>query len=249
MKRRGTRSNSFPGGARIFQRMFTRVGCQGRPPRFLAEFYPYANLTHTIRLVEDTAHVRLSDVFRGAPLAVLEATAAILLARVYRRPAGREFLRTYREFALEQDTRRRLMRMRRKRGRRVTLEPRGTHHDLETSFAQLNRRHFSGRLRRPRLGWSARPWRTQLGCFDPALDQIVISSRLDRERVPRYVMEYVLFHEMLHVKHPIRPVVSPPRRAEPRALCGLEAHSAEFRRQEKRFPLYERARRFLTRLG
>jgi hypothetical protein len=246
MKPRGTRAHAFPGGARIFQRMFTRVGCQGRPPRFLAEFYPYANLTHTIRLVEDTAHVRLSDVFHGAPLAVLEATAAILLARVYRRPAGREFLRTYREFALGRETRRRVTCVRRKRGRRIASAPRGTHHDLEALFAQLNQRHFAGRLHRPRLGWSARPWRTQLGCFDPALDQIVISSRLDRESVPHYVVEYVLFHEMLHVKHPLRPVVSA---AEPRARCGLEAHSAEFRRQEKCFPLYERARRYLKRLG
>ncbi len=238
MKRRATNSNSFPAGTRIFQRMFTRVGCHGRPPRFVAEFYPYANLTHTIRLVEDTAHVRLSDVFRGAPLAVLEATAAILLARVYRSRAGREFLATYREFALAQGTRRRLLRMRRKRGRRITAEPRGTHYDLQRMFSQLNRRHFASRLHRPRLGWSARPWRTQLGCFDPALDQIVISSRLDREGMPRYVVEYVLFHEMLHVKHPIQ-----------RASCGLQAHSAEFRQQEKRFPLYDRARRFLTRLG
>jgi predicted metal-dependent hydrolase len=236
MKRHGTRSHSFPGGARIFQRMFTRVGCQGRPPRFLAEFYPYANLTHTIRLIEDTAHVRLSDMFRGAPLAVLEATAAILLARVYRRRAGKEFLQTYREFALAHGLRRRLRHMRRKRGRRATAHPRGTHHDLDSLFAELNGLHFAGRLHRPRLGWSQRPWRTQLGCFDPALDQIVISSRLDRERVPRYVVEYVLFHEMLHVKHPIR-----------RASCGLQSHSAEFRRQEKRFPLYERARQFLTR--
>lgn len=238
MKRRGTPTNAFPGGARIFQRMFTRVGCQGRPPQFLAEFYPYANLTHTIRVVEDTAHVRLSDMFRGAPLAVLEATAAILLARVYRRRAGSEFLQTYREFALAHGTRRRLRHMRRKRGRRASAHPRGTHHDLESLFAQINGRHFAGRLHRPQLGWSQRPWRTQLGCFDPALDHIVISSRLDRERVPRYVVEYVLFHEMLHVKHPIR-----------RASCGLQSHSAEFRRQEKRFPLYERARRFLTRLG
>lgn len=238
MKRRAANFNSFPAGARIFQRMFTRVGCHGRPPLFVAEFYPYANLTHTIRLLEDTAHVRLSDVFRGAPLAVLEATAAILLARVYRHQVGREFLATYREFALAQGTRRRLLTMRRKRGRRTTTEPRGTHYDLRRMFAQLNHRHFAGRLHRPRLGWSARPWRTQLGCFDPALDQIVISSRLDREGMPCFVVEYVLFHEMLHVKHPIR-----------RASCGLQAHSAEFRQQEKRFPLYERARRFLTRLG
>jgi hypothetical protein len=39
---------------------------------------------------------------------------------------------------------------------------------------------------------------------------------------------------MLHVKHPLRA-----------AACGLQAHSAEFRAEEKRFKSYERARKFL----
>jgi predicted metal-dependent hydrolase len=81
-------------------------------------------------------------------------------------------------------------------------------------------------------------WRTQLGCFDPGLDQIVINARLDRAGVPQFVVEYVLFHEMLHVKHPMRA-----------ASCGLQAHSAEFRREEKRFTGFDRARRFLARLA
>ena len=88
-----------------------------------------------------------------------------------------------------------------------------------------------------RLGWSARTWRAQFGCFDPALDQIVMNRWLDRPVVPRYAVEYVLFHEMLHVKHPLRA-----------ARCGIEAHSLKFRKEEKRYVNYERARKFLDRL-
>jgi len=228
----------FPAGARIFHRLFTRLGFHGRPPHFVAEFYPYANLTHTIRLVEDTAYVRLSDLLRAAPMPALEATAAILLSRLYRRSAPRAFVETYREFSLARATRRRLHHLRRKRGRRLAANPRGACFDLAEVFARLNRRYFHGQLHRPRLAWSPRPWRTQLGCFDPALNQIVLSSRLDCAVVPRYAVEYVLFHEMLHVKHAIR-----------RASCGLQSHSREFRRQEKRFHLFERARRFLSTLA
>ena len=57
--------------------------------------------------------------------------------------------------------------------------------------------------RRPRLGWSARPWRSQFGCFDPSLNQIVMNRRLDRPDVPSYAVEFILYHEMLHVKHPV----------------------------------------------
>jgi hypothetical protein len=237
LKPRANRTRFLPGGARVFQRMYTRLGCQGRPPHFVVEFYPYANLMHTIRLREDSAHVRLSDLLRAAPLDVLEAAAAILLARLYRRRPAREQLETYRDFLMAHNTRRRLIRARRTRGRRLKTGPRGKFHDLAPLFARLNRRYFFGRLHRPMLGWSARAWRAQLGCFDPGLDQIVLNVRLDRASVPIFVVEYVLFHEMLHVKHPIRA-----------AACGLQSHSAKFRQEEKRFAGYERARRFLERL-
>jgi hypothetical protein len=225
-----------PGGARIFHRLFTRLGCQGRPPQFVVEFYPYADLTHTIRLREDTAYIRLSDLLRGAPAPVLEAAAGILLARVYRRKAPRELIERHRNFSYARATRRRLLELRRRRARQVQGGARGACHDLAPLFRRLNRRYFRGRLPRPLLGWSARAWRSQLGCFDPALNQIVLSRDLDRSGVPEYVVAYVLFHEMLHLKHPMR-----------FARCRLQSHSPNFRREEKRFADYKRAIRFLER--
>src|SRR5205807_3083413 len=106
-----------PGGAAIFQRLYTRLGCRGRPPRFEVEFYPYANLMHTIRVREETAYVRVSDALRGAPRPVLESAAAILLARIYRRRAPTEILGAYREFVLCPRTRRRVAALRGARGR------------------------------------------------------------------------------------------------------------------------------------
>lgn len=237
MNRRAAAAVTVPGGARIFHRMFTRLGCQGRPPRFVVEFYPYANLAHTLRMREDAAHARLSDLLRGAPLPVMEAVAALLLGRLYRRRPPRESLETYRRFAFDRRVRRRIERVRRTRGRQRKVRSHGACYDLPRLFERLNRRYFQRRLSQPHLGWSARPWRTQLGCFDPALDQIVLNARLDAPQVPPYAVEYVLFHEMLHLKHPIRA-----------ARCGFAMHSARFRQEEKRFAHFERARRFLERL-
>ena len=233
-KRNHPRRAVLPGADRIFQRIFTRLGCQGRPPHFVVELFPYANLAHTIRLREDVAHVRLSDVLRGAPLPVVEAAAAILLGQLYRRRAPRELRNLYREFALAQSTRRRIARLRRQRAPRIVHQPRGAVHDLAPMFAALNREYFGGTLPRPRLGWSVRPWTSQFGCFDPALDQIVLNNRLDRPDVPRFAVEFILYHEMLHVKHPMRA-----------AACGLQAHSAEFRAQERRFAHHVSASKFL----
>jgi hypothetical protein len=234
---RRARAIHFPGGAGVFSRMFTRLGCTGRPPRFQVEFYPYANLTHTIRIREDVAHVRLSDLLRRARLADVEATAAVLLARLYRVPLPPRYAGAYRQHALNPSTRRRLLSLRRRRAPRAQEGPRGAVYDLAALFRTLNREYFGGRLRRPRLAWSARPWRMQLGCYDPALRQILINVRLDRPGVPRHAVEYVLYHEMLHARHPAQ-----------RARCGLSFHSPEFRREEKRFRQYAAARRYLARL-
>jgi hypothetical protein len=226
--------------------MFTRLGCSGRPPHFVVEFYPYAGLVQTIRLRDDVAFVRFSDLMQSAPPRVLEAAAAILLAKLYRRRVPHDLRDLYREYSLAHHVRRRVHRLRQRRARRAILPPAGACHNLAPLFDQLNRDYFSGSLRRPQLGWSARPWRKQLGCFDPALDQIVLSSRLDRPAVPRYVVEYVLYHEMLHVKHPVRRFRGDATSGT-LARCGLESHSARFRAEERRFAHFPAARRWLRR--
>jgi hypothetical protein len=230
------RSDAVPGGAQIFQRLYTRLGCNGRPPQFVVEFHPYTDLTHTIRLRDETAYVRISDVLRNASPTVMEATAAILLGKLYRRRAPSGMVEAYREFSYARSTRARLLRLRQQRARKSEHHPSGAHHDLEPMFDELNLHYFRGDLPKPRLGWSKRAWRTQLGCYDPALVHILINNQLDSPDVPAFVVTYVLYHEMLHVKFPMR-----------FARCRRESHTPEFRREERNFADYQRAMRFLKR--
>jgi hypothetical protein len=218
--------------------MFTRLGCEGRPPHFEVEFYPYSSLTLTIRRREEVTYVRFSDLLQRAPLEVLEGAAALLLSRVYRRRAPRAIVQPYLHYARSDRTRGRIARMRSRRVRRVPTVPQGRHHDLSALFEQLNRHYFSGQLQRPHIGWSTRSWRRQFGCYDPGPNQIVLNRRMDRPEVPQFVVEYVLYHEMLHVKHPTR-----------RSGCTLLAHSPEFRGEEKRFAQFTLARKYLDHLA
>jgi Protein of unknown function DUF45 len=227
-----------PGGAALFQRVFTRLGCEGRPPHFHVNFYAYKSLVLTIRRREEALHVRFSDLLRRAPQAVLEAAAALLLARIYRRKAPHGLTRPYVEYARSQRTRSRINHMRRRRVAPVVTGTPGEHFNLENLFDDLNAKYFDGKLRRPHIGWSPRAWRRQFGCYDPGPNHILLNRRLDRRRVPRFAVEYVLFHEMLHVKHPTR-----------RSGCSLISHSREFREEEKQFPEFQRARRILDRLA
>ena len=227
-----------PGGEALLQRMFTRIGCEGRPPHFHVEFYPYSSLTLTIRRRHEVVYVRFSDLLRRAPLEVLEGAGALLLSRMYRRRAPRALVQPYLEYARSDRTRGRIHRMRRTRVRPVRTMPQGRHYDLGLLFDHINQQYFGGELQRPHIGWSRRSWRRQFGCYDPGPNQIVLNRRMDRPGIPQFVVEYVLFHEMLHVKHPTR-----------RSGCTLVSHSPEFRGEEKRFAQFAIARKFLDRLA
>ena len=162
MRSKRRRNGLVPGGGSLFQRMFTRLGCDGRPPRFRVEFYPYSSLVLTIRRREEVVYVRFSDLLRRAPLAVLEGAAALLLARVYRRKASSVLVKSYLEYARSDRTRSRMNRMRRGRVRLATTSPRGDHFDLQRLFDELNGKYFAGQLQPPHIGWSTRSWRVFL---------------------------------------------------------------------------------------
>jgi predicted metal-dependent hydrolase len=231
-------SSPLPGGEALLQRLFTRIGCAGRPPHFQVEFYPYSSLVLTIRRRQDFTLVRLSDLLKRAPQEVLEGAAALILARLYRRKAPRDLVQRYLEYARSNRVRGRINQMRSHRIRRVSTHAQGRHYDLSALFEQLNQQYFAGELQRPHIGWSTRSWRRQFGCYDPGPNQIVLNRRMDRPGIPQFVVEYVLFHEMLHVKHPTR-----------RSGCSLLSHSPEFRAEEKRFAHFATARKFLDRLA
>ncbi|MGB9435246.1 MAG: SprT-like domain-containing protein [Candidatus Acidiferrum sp.] len=238
MRARRRNPTQVPGGEGLLQRMFTRIGCDGRPPHFQVEFYPYSSLVLTIRRREESVYVRFSDLLKRAPFEVLEGAAALLLSRVYRRKVPRALVQQYLEYARSDRVRSRINQMRSRRVRRVPTLAQGRHHDLATLFQQLNQRYFGGQLERPHIGWSTRSWRRQFGCYDPGPNQIVLNRRMDRPGIPQFVVEYVLYHEMLHVKHPTR-----------RSGCSLLSHSPEFRAEEKRFAQFKIARKFLDHLA
>lgn len=203
-------------------------------PNFRVEFRPFAGLRSHIRMRKEAVEVRIADVLAEAPPLVLEALAEILVAPLFRRRPSREARECYLAYVFRPAVRRRIDGARRRRGYKRLLPARGRCLDLEEIFSRLNRRFFHPRLPQPRLGWALRHSRHILGHYDSAHRTISISPRLDRRSVPRYIVEYLVFHEMLHIIHPVR-------RRGPRRVI----HSPEFLAAEKTFPEYQAARRWL----
>lgn len=194
-------------------------------PALEVGFYPFAHINNTIRVRSGRVLVRLSDLLQAAPEMVLEALAHILFRKLYRLPIPEIYNARYRRFIGQKEIVAKEHLIRRIRGRKQLCSPRGRHHDLDLIFDELNQRYFEGWLGKPNLSWTASAARRNLGHFDPAHNAIMISRIFDSPRVPRMVLEYVLYHEMLHLRFPVR------MRGSRRCV-----HSPEFRREEARFP-------------
>lgn len=199
-------------------------------PEFDIQFYPYAHVTSTVRLREGKVLVRMSDLLETAPEPVIEALAQILLRKLYRVRIPETYNARYRRFAGQKDIVAKAHLIRQIRGRKQITTAQGRHYDLHQIFDELNNFYFQGWLARPEMSWARSASRQSLGHYDAAHNAILISRIFDSPRVPRFVLEYVVYHEMLHLRFPVR------MRGSRRCI-----HSAEFRQEERKFPRWAEA--------
>jgi predicted metal-dependent hydrolase len=222
---------------KIFEESYRELRPHSDLPPITVEFFAFANINNTIRLREGKLLVRLSDLLEGAPETVLRAIAHILLAKIYRKRIEGAQATRYRKYVQSHDIRSKAHLVRQLRGRKRMASPKGRVYDLESIFEDLNLRLFGGMMARPQMSWSQGRARNLLGHYDPSHNAIVVSRLFDHPAVPRYAVEYIVYHEMLHLRHPVK--LNGSRRC---------VHSAEFRAEEKLFPQLEAARRFLRQL-
>jgi hypothetical protein len=131
-------------------------------------------------------------------------------------------------------------RKRRPRPPRPTVTA-GTHHNLAQIFDELNARYFADAPIDARITWGPRLPETparrrasvRLGSFAVEDRLIRVHRTLDRADVPRFFVDWVVYHEMLHARHDM-PLVDGRRRF----------HTPAFRADEARFADATRARRY-----
>jgi len=185
----------------------------------------------SVRWKNGACMVRLHQMFLDAAEDVLRALAAFI-----RRPSVRHktllraFIRSHEGKIRPAETP--------VKPRSPRLRPEGKHVDLKDWFERLNTIYFEGRLGCA-VTWGTRkrgrrPRTIRLGsyCMDRRI--IRIHPVLDSLAVPAYVIEDVLYHEMLH--HELGMV-----RTNGRVL----SHHRVFKAKEKAFPHSARAREWI----
>ena len=114
----------------------------------------------------------------------------------------------------------------------------GIYHDLAACFDRVNAAYFGGGLPSPRLTWSRTFTTRKFGHYDLTRDTVMVSSTLDRENVPQYAVDFIVYHELLHKKLGVR-----------WNNGRMAAHTPQFLRAEKQFRQYDRAKAVLQKLA
>jgi hypothetical protein len=118
--------------------------------------------------------------------------------------------------------------------RTTTIKPNGRFYNLADILSSLNRKYFNDSVSASITWGKQSPHyvvrRRTLGSYQEKTKIIRINPILDRRKVPRYLVEFNVYHEMLH------PVIDPVVKNGRRLI-----HSKEFKKRERDYSNYHKA--------
>jgi len=218
----------------FYQEAFRKLSNRHLHQKIEVKFYSYVSINHTIRVRNGTVFVRISDIFKGAPLNVQISLAYILVSKLLRKKISPEIIHNYKRYVKSEEIYAKATENKKIRGHKIITSSKGNFYDLEEIFARLNKDYFNRNISKPTLTWSKRKTYRILGHHDATHNAIVVSKSLDDKKVPAYVVEFVMFHEMLHIFHPTQ------NRAGRRYN-----HTPQFRRDEEKFIYFAEAENWI----
>jgi hypothetical protein len=192
----------------------------------------HSSAVYKAKITPQLTHIQLSEGFIAAEKHLIQSVMESVLIKkipetknLIRRFANSE---AYREIILELDLIAQVF----------SENAQGEYHDLDELFRTVSQEYLDSSFLKPRLCWNSILTTRKLGHYESARDRVVLSPSLDRKDIPSFVVEFVLYHELLHKHHGVE------------WLNGKRmVHTPAFRRSEKKFRFYDQAIAFLKQMG
>ncbi|MFH1964065.1 MAG: SprT-like domain-containing protein [Acidobacteriota bacterium] len=220
---------------KIFPEVYRGLRETDSVPKSDIRYFTYRNIKNTLRIRGGIIHIRISHMLRGAPAKVMAAIYQILICRTFRISGYHQASLIYNSYISSREFLGRKFVSRPCSSRMKKRNMAGRVADLGERFMHLNNHYFKGELRDLDLYWIERRSKRILGQFIPHRDEILINSNLDHPLVPVSVIDFILYHEMLHA------CLNPKISANGRKMV----HHREFKRMERQFEGYRFANEFI----
>jgi hypothetical protein len=219
-----------------YEAAFQHFDASRKMPEIAVSFYPYVGINHTIRIRNGKIFVRIGELCAEMPEISHKALAYILIAKLLKKRVPKNARLVYGDYIKSTEVREKATENRRTNGRKNITSAQGKVYDLDLMFGELNEIYFENQIAKPTLTWSGTKTYRILGHYDATHQTIVISKSLDEPNVPNFVVQAVLHHEMLHIKHPTK------------IIDGRRySHTKAFRLDEKDFEFYEESETWINR--
>lgn len=121
------------------------------------------------------------------------------------------------------------------RSRNLTKAALGRHFDLQETYRRLVDSGTVSPSKNVSLHWTKSGNRMRVGYCSVLMRVVAISSLLDNEKVPEFVHEYVLYHELLHLEDGLSD--------------GHRHHPPEFKVREQQHPRWKESEEWLRKLA
>ncbi len=197
-----------------------------------AEYCKFAKITYHAYSVRNVYRFRISDYLSTAPDDVLKDyldTMMSNLKKKQRKPSGKfmdwmlsdEFVSQWRPVRIQ-------------RSKNISRGTVGKARDLGASLDRLMDMGlvYDSDIKNSYYTWTSRPNHRKVGECDLAFRIVTISSVLDSENVPEKVLDYVVYHETVHLRIGHRQ--------------GESAHGKKFKELENLYPDIEWCERYLS---
>lgn len=197
-----------------------------RPNRYRI-YIESSSYLYRMKIKDSIGYLSLNENFISAPIGIKRD---VLLSAFNRDKKALQRIRAYSftdDFLL-------LEKMLSGKSTNLQNKPQGEKYNLALIFHRVNRMYFQDSLNQPNLRWSQRRSHRRLGSYQSQSDTITINRSLDREGIPDFVLDFIMYHELLHKKLGVHQVNS-----------GRHNHNKNFKNLEKKFLNYSKANEWL----
>jgi hypothetical protein len=215
--------------------MFRSIGNTYGYEEVDADFASYKEFKSTWRRCGKKVSFQISDYLGDADQWVLGDFARSLYTRIARNGPPQEYSERMREYLESPEFVGRNQPIYLRRSRNLSRTPAGRAYNLKETYESLLARGMVKACDQASLNWTKSGNRLRVGYCSVLMKVVTISSVLDNEKVPDFVHEYVLYHELLHLEDGLG--------------VGRRHHPASFRQRERMYPKWRESEDWLKRLA
>ena len=197
-----------------------------------AEFVAFKEFKIRWQRSHGKADFRVSDYLSGAGREMLEGIARALFSRISGCEMG--YPEEMREWVASESFIKKKQPVYIRRSKTLTRSPKGEHRDLRDSYRRLTEAGLIPHDPDVRVLWTTEHNIRRVGYCSVLMKVIAVSSVFDNEMIPEFVLDYVVYHEFLHI------------------LVGFDPfgrnHSPDFVKEEQRYPKRKEAEEWVKSL-